>query len=117
MNFLLKQYFTSELKRSLFGRNAIISFSITLAVLLLSFMNYFGFLNFHMEDIKYMMQISNIDALDAFLTIRSDSIIVIVFPLLATLIFSDSYLNERENGFTKYIYTRMSIKNTFGLKV
>lgn len=107
----LKYYFKNELKRALFGKNAIISFSITLGILIAVFMKDFGF-----ESIRYISQYPTFDAIDAFLTVMS-STIVIVFPLLATIIFSDSYLQEKESGFTKFIYTRMPLKKYVSIKV
>ncbi len=107
----LKYYFKNELKRALFGKNAIISFSITLGILIAAFMKEFGF-----ESIKYISQYPTFDAIDAFLIVMSSNI-VIVFPLLATIIFSDSYLQEKESGFTKFIYTRMPLKKYVSIKV
>ena len=107
----LKYYFKNEFKRALFGKNAIISFSITLGILIAAFMKEFGF-----ESIKYISQYPTFDAIDAFLIVMSSNI-VIVFPLLATIIFSDSYLQEKESGFTKFIYTRMPLKKYVSIKV
>ena len=107
----LKYYFKNELKRALFGKNAIISFSITLGIFIAAFMKEFGF-----ESIKYISEYPSFDAIDAFLNVMSSNI-VIVFPLLATIIFADSYLQEKESGFTKFIYTRMPIKKYVSIKV
>lgn len=107
----LKYYFKNELKRALFGKNAIISFSITLGIFIAAFMKEFGF-----ESIRYISQYPTFDAIDAFLIVMSSNI-VIVFPLLATIIFSDSYLQEKESGFTKFIYTRMPLKKYVSIKV
>lgn len=107
----LKYYFKNELKRALFGKNAIISFSITLGILVAKFMKEYGF-----ASIKYFSENPYFDALDAFLNVMSSSI-VIVFPLLATIIFADSYLQEKESGFTKFIYTRMPIRKYVFIKV
>lgn len=107
----LKYYFKNELKRALFGKGTIISFSITLGILIAAFMKEFGF-----ESIKYISQYPTFDAIDALLIVMSSNI-VIVFPLLATIIFSDSYLQEKESGFTKFIYTRMPLKKYVSIKV
>ncbi|HFD2030131.1 TPA: hypothetical protein ACF2C8_001888 [Clostridium perfringens] len=79
-------------------------------------MSYIGIANSNIELIKSFLKNSNVDAIDAFLTIRSGNI-VIIFPLLATIIFSDSYLVEKENGFTKFVYTKLSIKKYVFIKV
>lgn len=107
----LKYYFKNELKRALFGKGTIISFSITLGIFIAAFMKEFGF-----ESIRYISQYPTFDAIDALLIVMS-STIVIVFPLLATIIFSDSYLQEKESGFTKFIYTRMPLKKYVSIKV
>ena len=71
----MKYYFKNEFKRALFGKNAIISFSITLGILIAKFMKEFGF-----ESIKYISQYPTFDAIDALLIVMSSNI-VIVFPL------------------------------------
>ncbi|BDC00631.1 TPA: hypothetical protein ACF2DS_001847 [Clostridium perfringens] len=112
----MKYYFKTELKRALLGRNAIISFFITVGILIASFMNYIGMTNPNLKLVKYFLENPNADAIDAFITIMSSSI-VIVFPLLSTIIFADSYLIDKESGFIKFIYTRLSIKKYVLVKV
>lgn len=111
MDFYVKNYFKSEIKRALFGRNAIISFLITLTVLIIAFLEFAA---------PFFSLDKSFDAIDIFIRIRSTSnaaFLVIIFPLLASIIFSDSYLLEKETGFTKFIYSRLSIKKYACIKV
>lgn len=110
----MKYYFKNEFKRALFGKSAFISFFITLGILIEAFMNY---VDYDMGIVIYALQNPEFEALDVFFNVISSRVIVLVFPLLATIIFADSYLQEKESGFTKFLYSRISIKKYVAIKV
>lgn len=110
----MKYYFKNELKRALFSKGAFISFFITLGAFISAFMSY---VNYDIGVAIYDVQNGKIDALDIFLNSRSSVILSVAFPLFATIIFADSYLQEKESGFTKFLYSRISIKKYVAIKV
>ena len=110
----MKHYFKNEIKRALFSENALISFLIALVALIIPLLVFINFPHYGIKDSKL-----HYDAIDVFTRIRSTSpaaFLVVIFPLLATIIFSDSYLLEKETGFTKFIYSRMPIKKYVWIK-
>lgn len=114
MDFSVKHYFKNEIKRALFGKNALISFSIALVGLIIPLLVFINFPHYGIKESKEYF-----DAIDVFTRIRSTSsaaFLVVILPLLSTIIFSDSYLLEKETGFTKFIYSRMSIKRYVWIK-
>lgn len=102
-------YIKNELKRAIFSRSALITFLITLIIMIIGFLgvvsiDYDFKLNFYKE--LY-------DSVDIFLMARAfgrSSILGVIAPLLAALVFSNSYLQDKDSGFLKFIYTRMSRK-------
>lgn len=110
----MKHYIKNEMKRALFGENALISFLIALVALVIPLLVFINFPHYGIKESK-----EHFDAIDVFTRIRSTSpaaFLVLIFPLLATIIFSDSYLLEKETGFTKFIYSRMPIKKYVWIK-
>ncbi|KLU62471.1 ABC-2 family transporter protein [Peptococcaceae bacterium CEB3] len=105
----MTRYFKNEMKRALLGKSALISFLIALVVLVISFLAFLGFPHYNVFWLKRSK-----DAIDVFINIRDN--LVVIFPLLATIIFSDSYLLEKQTGFTKFIYSRMSLKRYVWIK-
>lgn len=110
----MKHYIKNEMKRALFGKNALISFLIALVALIIPLLVFINFPHYGIKESK-----EHFDAIDVFTRIRSTSpaaFLVVIFPLLATIIHSDSYLLEKETGFAKFIYSRMSIKKYVWIK-
>jgi len=110
----MKHYIKNEIKRALFGKNALISLLIALVALVIPLLVFIDFPHYGIKESK-----EHFDAIDIFTRIRSTSpaaLLVVTFPLLATIIFSDSYLLEKETGFTKFIYSRMPIKKYVWIK-
>lgn len=105
-------YLKTEFKRAIFSPNALISLIITLFILTFSF--YKMFLNvkgFNLYNLKNIF-----DSIDIFISIRND-LLSFLAPLLASLIFSDSYLLDNESGFLKYIYSKISQKKYILIKL
>ncbi|GKX68178.1 hypothetical protein [Inconstantimicrobium mannanitabidum] len=110
----MNNYFLSELKRAIFSKKALISFLISIIALILPFILFIDF-PIGLETIR-----RHYDAVDIFIRIRSTAegaILVVIFPLLASLIFSDSYLVEKETKFVNFIYSRMSVKKYVFIKI
>lgn len=110
----MKYYFKNEIKRAIFSKTALLSFSISLILLIISFLEFINFPTLGIMEAK-----QRFDAIDIFVRIRSTSnaaFIIVVFPLLSTIIFSDSYLLEKETGFIKFIYLRISTKRYVFIK-
>ncbi|NSB15962.1 hypothetical protein [Clostridium beijerinckii] len=108
-------YFKNELRRALISRNAVIAFVITLLSLLIAF---FQFVQFPRHSINSFNNV--FDAVDIFIRIRTStqaSILILIAPLLATVVFSDSYLLEKESGFLKFIYLRISNRRYVWTKI
>lgn len=104
----MKQYFRSELKRVLFSRRALFSLFIGIGIL------YVGFPKF-----EFIGNLSDqYDGVDMFFIIRDlKGFYAVIFPLLAAIIFSDSYADEKQYSFTNFIYTRIDIKEYKKVKV
>ncbi len=100
----MKYYFREEIKRVLFSKALIITFLITLASLVFAWLEFVHFPSWSISDISRIY-----DAIDIFIRIRSStraSFLVILAPLLAAMVFSDSYLQEKDTGFLRFIYMR-----------
>ena len=89
----MNYYFKNEFKRVLFSRRSIYVFIITLGLLLISFFNFINIEGFNLNEFKVIY-----DSLDVYIYIRKD-LLVLIAPILASLVFSDSYL-------LNYIYIR-----------
>lgn len=109
---ILYNFFKSELKRAIFSRYFLISFLITFILLAYSFLDFislgwsFGMSNFQLFKEHY-------DFIDLFLISRSEnkaSYLGVVAPLLACLVFSDSYLSDKTTGYLNFIFMRISKK-------
>ena len=96
----MNYYFKNEFKRVLFSRRSIYVFIITLGLLLISFFNFINIEGFNLNEFKVIY-----DSLDVYIYIRKD-LLVLIAPILASLVFSDSYLLDSESGFLNYIYIR-----------
>ena len=94
----MNYYFKNEFKRVLFSRRSIYVFIITLGLLLISFFNFINIEGFNLNEFKVIY-----DSLDVYIYIRKD-LLVLIAPILASLVFSDSYLLDSESGFLNYIY-------------
>ena len=97
-------YIKCELRRVVFSKRALISFSIALMLYLISLNNLTLYEGFTLKEFNEIY-----DSVDVFIMIRVD-LIALVAPLLATFIFSDSYLLDLESGYLNFIYLRISKK-------
>lgn len=110
----MKYYFRNEFKRAVLSINSLIAFLITLALLLIAFVEFVHFPTYSIDETKKLF-----DAVDIFIRIRSTtraSFLVLVAPLIAAIVFSDSYILEKETGFTKFIFLRLSPKKYVWIK-
>lgn len=103
-------YFKAELKCTIFSKYFFISLLIAFSLLLYSFFEFitlgwnFNVWNFHSFSEHY-------DFIDLFLISRSEnraSYLGVLAPLLASLIYSDSYLSDKKTGYINFIYMRIS---------
>lgn len=105
----MSHYIKSELKRAIFSKSSLITFLATLIILAVGFLA-IVFINGNFEFNFYK---KFYDSFDIFLLTRAfgrASILSLVAPLLAVLVFSNSYLQDKDSGFLKLIYTRMNKK-------
>ncbi|MFA6939514.1 MAG: hypothetical protein WCQ54_00810 [Clostridiaceae bacterium] len=110
----MKHYIKNEIRRAIISTNAFVAFSITLGLLIIAFLEFIHFPTYGIKESKVLF-----DAVDIFIRIRSTtraSFLVLVAPLIAAIIFSDSYLIEKETGFSRFIYLRMSQKKYIWIK-
>ncbi|MCD3245985.1 hypothetical protein G8S21_08540 [Clostridium botulinum C] len=108
----MNKYLKVEFKRATLSKNTIIVFIITLLALIIAYVEANG--------IKGQHFLSEYDAVYIFMHIRwaeRASYLVIIAPLLATLVFSDSYLLEKEYGYLKNIYTKMTKRRYIFTKI
>lgn len=98
----MSKYLKVEFKRAILSKNAIIVFIITLMALIIAYVEANG--------IKGQHFLSEYDAVYIFMHIRwaeRASYLVIIAPLLATLVFSDSYLLSIGSWLDKYRCTKV----------
>lgn len=105
-------YFKLELKRAIFSKYFLLSFSIILLLLIYSF---FEFISFGWSNNLFNLQFfkEHYDFIDMFIFSRSEnraSYLTVIAPLLASLVFSDSYLSDKTSGYIKFIYIRINKK-------
>lgn len=101
----MSSYFKNELKRAIFSKLSIATFLITLSILLIGI---YGATFFEFSNCEKFY-----DSADIFLITRNSgsySFLGVIAPLLAVLPFSNSYLQEKDSGFLKFIYTRIGRK-------
>lgn len=105
----MSPYFKNELKRAIFSKSSLAAFLITLITLLIGFYgtSFYDF-TIDIDECKKFY-----DSADIFLLTRDsgpNSFLGVIAPLLAVLPFSNSYLQDKDSGFLKFIYTRMDRK-------
>ncbi|MEL5898788.1 hypothetical protein AAGC94_12035 [Clostridium sporogenes] len=101
----MRNYIKNEFKRAFFSKGALICFGISLIIFLLGFselarFGIYGFTNVY-------------DFIDIFLYCRDVgkfSILVLIAPLLAAIVYSNSYLSDKNSGYLKFIYLRIDKK-------
>ncbi|SFD28119.1 hypothetical protein [Clostridium uliginosum] len=108
----MSYYIKNELRRAIFSKPALLTFLITLITMLISFLaivcNDWNIFNINVNHFKKFY-----DSVDIFLMARAfgpASILCLIAPLLAALVFSNSYLQDKDSGFLKFIYARMNRK-------
>ncbi|MBD7909976.1 hypothetical protein [Clostridium cibarium] len=104
-------YIKCELKRAIFSKRAALSIIIAMILYLISLHNLTLYEGFNLKEFNEIY-----DSVDVFIMIRVD-LIALVAPLLATFIFSDSYLLDLESGYLNFIYLRISKKKYVLTKV
>lgn len=103
-------YIKFEFKRSLLSRN---SFLCIITILIAFVIGFLSMINFNFTWINEFKD--TYDFIDVFLMSRNfstSSFLVIIAPLIAAIVFSDSYLVDKESGFLKFIYLRIK-KNDY----
>lgn len=82
----------------------------------------FGLVSYY-SDIYFMKQTGNGDAISAYeawlycLSIGGGSIYRMIMPLLVTIPYADSYLNDKKSGYLNFILTRTSYRNYLFSKI
>ncbi|EDT23814.1 ABC transporter permease [Clostridium perfringens] len=106
----MKNYIKSEFKRALFSKKTLIYLIITILAFVIALLDYS---NFSLKNLKDLKLEGSFDCIDLFLISRSStnaSILPMISPLLACLIFSTSYLDEKNSKFLNLIYSRLNKK-------
>lgn len=103
---MLKQ----EIKRGFSKLSFKIIFLITVIVVLANVINKFGATPRYLEEYMKMSIISPYERFFLFNVEPISNIYVIFLPILAVIVYADSYLEDKKSGFLKEIYTRISKK-------
>lgn len=109
-------YFKNELKRAIFSKSSLVAFILTLITLLIGAYGtlFYGF----SPQFDYCKKLY--DSIDIFIITKDFgpySFLGVIAPLLAVLPFSNSYLQEKDSGFLKFIYTRIDTKKYITIKI
>lgn len=112
-------YLKLELKNSIFSKYFLIAYLITFILLLYSF---FEFITLgwggNIADFRSFSE--HYDFIDLFIISRSEnraSYLGVIAPLLASLIYSDSYLSDKTTNYINFIYMRISKRNYLLVKL
>lgn len=95
----MNTYIKNEFKRVFFSKNALIVFLLTILLFNIAFYQGFGIITKQLKELC--------DALDIFIFAREEGVGLLA-PLLASFIFSDSYLLDYDSTFLNFIYLRIS---------
>lgn len=106
-------YFKNEFKRALFSKKSLIIFIIVFVLFIISFINFTNIkiFIFNLSEFKKLY-----DSIDVFILLKDDALVLLA-PILASFIFSDSYLLDIDSKFINFIYTRVSRKKYFFTKL
>lgn len=107
----MKSYLKCEFKRTVLSINTLIAFIITLLLLFFTFLDRINFPQWSISDSKHMS-----DGIYLFLMSREGYLCVLA-PLLAAIVFSDAYLLDKESGFLKHLYLKISRKRYIFVKI
>ena len=99
-------YIKTELKRAIFSKSAILAFCITIIILLLSLIDII-FFNYNIDLSTCKKYYDSADVFLRCIGYNSSSILCVVAPLLASLVFSNSYLQDKDSNYLKFIYSRL----------
>lgn len=105
-------YFKTELKRAILSKYFLIALLITFALLLYSFFEFIT-LGWQSSPFNFQSLKKYYDSFDMFIISRSEnraSYLGLLAPLLASLVYSDSYLSDKSSGYLNFIYMRLSKK-------
>jgi len=107
----MSSYFKSELKRATISKNTLIALILTIALYFIGYYEFTGFIGFNVKEFKEIY-----DSIDIFIVIRK-SYLSLLIPLIASMVFSDSYLLDLETGYLNFIYLRLSRKRYMLIKI
>ncbi|XZI81498.1 hypothetical protein ACSXED_17045 (plasmid) [Clostridium perfringens] len=113
----MKYYIKSEFKRALISKQMLIYLILTISILLISFLD---FSNFNFTHVKELRTSKYYDCIDLFIVVQNStrtSILPIITPLLACLIFSTSYLDDKNSKFLNLIYSRLDKKKYIWIRL
>ncbi|GAA0744523.1 hypothetical protein [Clostridium oceanicum] len=94
-------YIKDEFKRGFFSKNSIICFGVILSIF---FINFLEFIRLGVYNFK-----NTYDFIDVFLYCRNIgrfSMLSIISPLLAAIVYSSSYLQDKRSGYLDIIYSK-----------
>ncbi|CAG7838742.1 hypothetical protein CLOHAE12215_00089 [Clostridium haemolyticum] len=111
----MNKYFKLEFRRAILSRNALISFIITILAFLIAFLDCILYWQEGLHGLDHLFDASSIFIRTRYM--NSSSYLFVIAPILATMIFSDSYLLDKESGFLKSIYVRMSKRKYIFTKI
>ncbi|WP_039237420.1 ABC transporter permease [Clostridium sp. K25] len=111
----MNKYFKLEFRRAMLSRNALISFIITILAFLIAFLDCILYWQEGLHGLDHLFDASSIFIRTRYM--NSSSYLFVIAPILATMIFSDSYLLDKESGFLKSIYVRMSKRKYIFTKI
>lgn len=107
----MSSYFKSELKRVAISKNTLIALILTIVLYFIGYYEFTDFRGFNVEGFKEIY-----DSIDVFIVIRK-SYLSLLIPLIASMIFSDSYLLDLETGYLNFIYLRLPRKKYILIKI
>lgn len=112
----MKNYIKSEIYRAIKSRNTLIAFTVSLLALFIAFLQFIQFFQLGLISLNNDIY----DAVDIFVRIRCStraSTLSLIAPLIASIIFSDSYLADKDSGFLKFIYMRLDQKKYIWIRI
>ncbi|KFX60182.1 hypothetical protein FDC58_07875 [Clostridium botulinum] len=98
----MTNYLKNEIKKTLFSKRFIIASLIVFLSIIIPLIKTIN-IGFTINEFKQFC-----DGNDAFILARTDNILIIIAPLIATIIYSDSYLIDKQTGFLSHIYEKFS---------
>lgn len=97
-------FLKNDFKRALFNKNTFLAVTISIIFYIIGLYDVIDFFRFDLREFRDIY-----DATDMFINIRV-SYLALIAPLIASLPFSISYIEDIETGYLKFIYLRISKK-------